>query len=185
MREENAERIGREQIAKQLGIPADWLLQVFKIESSNNPAAVNPYTNAAGLIQFMPSTLLPWRLTPQEVARMTYNNQLNLVVKYLSPYKTRIKSVTDLYLSIFYPYAMAMPDSYILGSERGIQSAIFKQNPGFRNKTNEARGYYTKADIVQYVTGRAPVQKTYKVGVPEKQGFFAKLILLISKLFDR
>lgn len=185
-RDEKLESMGRERIAKMLNIPAAWLLQVFIIESQNNPQAKNPFTNAAGLIQFMPSTLRPWGLTTDDVLGMNYNDQLNLVYKYLSPYKGKFKSAADLYLSIFYPYAMAQKDTYVMGSERNIQSAIFNQNPGFATPENKSRGYYTKKDIVNYVQ-RVGQQKPKPSGssVPKKQDFFSKFIVLLTKLFER
>ena len=39
-----------------------WALRVAKCESNYNPLAVNPYSGASGLFQFLPST---WAITPQ------------------------------------------------------------------------------------------------------------------------
>ena len=45
-----------QSICNKLQISPEWLLAVMYIESRINPYAVNKYTNATGLIQFMPST---------------------------------------------------------------------------------------------------------------------------------
>lgn len=42
-----------------------WALRVAKCESSYNPNAINRYSGASGLFQFMPST---WASTPQAKA---------------------------------------------------------------------------------------------------------------------
>jgi soluble lytic murein transglycosylase-like protein len=43
----------------------EWALRVAKCESSYNPNAINRYSGASGLFQFMPST---WKSTPQAKA---------------------------------------------------------------------------------------------------------------------
>ena len=50
-----------------------WALRVAKCESGYNPLATNPYSGAAGLFQFLPST---WARTPY-AAQSIYSAQAN------------------------------------------------------------------------------------------------------------
>lgn len=159
-----------QQLSSLLNVPEDWLKIVFAIESGNNPKARNPYTNAVGLIQFMPFVLEPWGYSP-DTFPTDYNTQLNYVYKYLKPYKNKIKSVTDLYLSIFYPAAVGKPDSFIIGSEKSMSRAaiIAKQNPGFG--ANPIR----KRDVKNYVF------KTMKrLGISKNKYYIQKALKNLS-----
>lgn len=169
-------KAARTAIAYRLGIPEWWLQVVFAIESGDNPAAVNPYTGATGLIQFMPTTAKELGFTTDQIKLMNYEEQLFLVYRYLNRYKP--KSLVDTYLSIFYPYAVGKPQSYIIGSERNAQKAIFNQNPGFKNQDNARRGYYTKQDITEYVRNKAK-----NLGYSVFEQFLSNLDMKIDRLF--
>jgi hypothetical protein len=120
-------------IAKLLGIDPNWLMFVMNSESGLNHQAKNPYAGAIGLIQFMPATAKGLGTSVEALAKMTNVQQLDYVYKYYLTYKSRIKNITDLYLATFYPYAMGKPDSYQIGSEKGLKYAqlVAKQNPIF------------------------------------------------------
>lgn len=121
------------ELSKRLNLPIPWLMTVFKIESGNNPRAVNPYTGARGLIQFMPFVLEGWGIDPNSFTT-DYNKQLDYVYKYLKPYAKKIKSITDLYLAVFYPAAIGKKLDFVIGSEVSPARAaiVAKQNPGFK-----------------------------------------------------
>ena len=136
------------ELSNSLNVPESWLLTVIEIESNNNPRAVNKTTGATGLIQFMPATARALGTSTAELLNMDYNTQLDYVYKYLKPYKRKIKSVTDLYLTVFYPAAVGKPLWYVIGSERSNDWArtIRRQNPSFTKNA-----VITKADIAEYV----------------------------------
>lgn len=121
------------QVANNLGVLPDELRTIIQLESAHNPKAVNPISGAVGLIQFMPATLKGYNLTPSQVLSMTYDQQLDLVERYLKVYRSRIKSLTDLYLAVFYPRAIGRPTSFVIGSEVSRSRAVLigKQNPVF------------------------------------------------------
>lgn len=99
-------------LSDRLGVMATELMFLMDVESNVNPQAVNPNTKATGLIQFMPATALSLGTTINALKQMTATQQLAFIEKYLNPYKSKIKNVYDLYLSIFYPVAIGKPDNY-------------------------------------------------------------------------
>ena len=106
-REEFTEKVNN--ISNELGIEANWLMFVMWFESRLNPKAVNPVSNATGLIQFMPLTAKGLNTTISELKAMSNVEQLDYVLKYLKPYKGKMKTWVDVYLAVFYPKAMGKP----------------------------------------------------------------------------
>lgn len=119
------------QIASMLGVTADALMAMFYIESSVNPAAVNRYTGATGLIQFMPATAKSLGTTTDALRQMSGTEQLDYVYAYLKPYVGKMNSVYDIYFAIFFPIAIGKPDNWILQTNRLPAPLIAKQNPGY------------------------------------------------------
>ena len=110
-------------IASRFNFSAADLFRVMEIESKINSAAVNPVSNATGLIQFMPATAKGLGTTIQALKKMSPFDQLDYVEKYLKPYKNHINSYPELYLSVFYPHALNKPDDFVLGSEVSMEYA--------------------------------------------------------------
>lgn len=138
------------EISKRLGIDPAWLMRAMHFESRGfNPQAVNPKSKATGLIQFMPETAKSLGTTTEELYKMNGLQQLDYVEKYFQPYKGNMKSSTDLYLAIFYPFAIGKGDIFIIGSERSSAyvQLVAKQNSIFDlNKDKEI----TVGEIKQY-----------------------------------
>ncbi len=130
-------------VAEKIGANPDWVMLVMKKESGINPAAVNKFSNATGLIQFMPTTATGLGTTVDALKKMTHLQQLDYVYRYYKKYPSnKYNSFYDLYLATFYPAALGKPDSYVFGSESGIALArkIKTQNP--------AIGSYSSSDTV-------------------------------------
>lgn len=120
------------QISQKLGINPNWLMLVMMSESGLNPKAQNPLKPyPVGLIQFVPDTAYGLGTSPQALLSMSAVQQLDYVYKYFSSKAGQFKSVFDLYLYNFYPYAIGKPDSYVIGSERGISYDVADVNKGF------------------------------------------------------
>lgn len=101
------------QISDRLDIDPNWLMAVMKKESNLDPAAINHYSGAVGLIQFLPSTLQSqFGKTQAEMRALNAIQQLGYVERYLLPYRNRITSYTDTYLAVFYPVAIGESDEY-------------------------------------------------------------------------
>lgn len=119
---------GLKKVASNLGVNADDMLKVMTKESGLNPAAVNRYSNATGLIQFMPSTARGLGTTVEALRNMSGVEQL----KYIELYYKRLgikpgMDVGDIYILNFYPAAINKPRDYVIASSG---SKIYSQNAG-------------------------------------------------------
>lgn len=138
-----------EDISAQLGINPDWLMLVMYFESGLNPKAVNRTSGATGLIQFMPTTARNMGTSTEALALMDGIAQLDYVYQYLAPYKNRMSSFVDVYLSVFYPSAVGKSSDYILGGAgTAISRKIAEQNRIF--DTNHD-GQISKAEVTAYI----------------------------------
>jgi len=129
-------------IANRLNTKAEYLYAVIQHESHGHTTALNPYTNAVGLIQFIPSTLAGWGITTDSCYNMNMFEQVQLVERYYKPYSGyNFNNPIKLFLCSFYPRGLKEWDNneYIFGSERSIQFAniIAKQNKGFDLNKNK------------------------------------------------
>ncbi len=118
-----------QELATKLGVSQQWLLKLFRIESKNDPKAVNKFTGATGLIQFMPATARALGTTTAALAAMTYEQQLDYVYKYLKPYTGRFRQFCDLYFAVFFPLAIGKPDDWVMQTSSLSASKIAQQNP--------------------------------------------------------
>lgn len=117
----------------KLGIDPNWLMAVMYFESAKSfsPSIKNPYTNATGLIQFMPNTAIELGTNIAQLSSLTAVEQLFWVYKYYVRYKSKLNSYIDLYLITFFPLAAGKPLSFILQTSSLPASLIATQNPVF------------------------------------------------------
>src|SRR5688572_20617549 len=100
------------------GYPKDSLLKSILFETAGTLSTTiqNQYSGAIGLIQWLPSTLVPFSLTVNAVRSMNFLQQLNLIRTCLKPYRTKLLNSSDpldFYLAILYPALIGKPDSTI------------------------------------------------------------------------
>jgi hypothetical protein len=145
-------------IAGKLGVKTDDIKQIFHHESNTNPKSGSGKSRGpVGLLQFTETTLRDeFGLTRKQVLDMSAEEQLDLVDKYLSKHKGKIKNVYDLSLATLYPTAITKPDDFVIGSEVSPARAaeIGRINRGINNGKP-----FTKA---QY---KAWVKKNIKPGL--------------------
>ena len=138
-----------ESLARKYSIPPEWLANLINHESAGtfNPAVRNPSSGATGLIQFMPSTAKGLGTTTTALSKLTFQQQLPWVEKYLfktlknlKAYSCTISSVAstckirpdmreiDLYMAIFYPVSMFKPNyqfpSNVVSANGGIRTPM-------------------------------------------------------------
>lgn len=138
-------------VSAKTGIPFDSLMKIIFLESNFNPQAKNA-SGATGLIQFMPATAKNLGTSSEELLKMSAEEQLTYVEKYLLSVKgnKEIKSFLDAYLLVFYPYAIGKPDSYVFGSEK---SPEYAKKVGIQNKINKGEPF-TKLQFKNFIDNR-------------------------------
>lgn len=144
-----------QEISTRLGINPNWLMAIINWESARTFSASvkNPYSNATGLIQFMPATAKELGTTVEQLSRMSAVEQLEWVYKYYVRYRSKLNSYTDLYLTTFYPAAVGKPSNFVLGSSAYWIDKIAEQNPAFDvNKDSQI----TKGEIEQVMLRKIP-----------------------------
>jgi len=135
-----------DKVATALGVKSSDLMAVMKQESGVNPQAVNPKSNARGLIQFMPDTARRLGTTVDEIYKMDAVEQLDYVYKYFKMTGVGNGTLGDLYMAVFMPKYVGYPDDTVLGQSgaNGFSGAVYSQNAGLdRNKD----GAITVADV--------------------------------------
>ena len=105
---------GVQSIADALGTRSEWLMLVMYFESKLNPQAKNPFGSATGLLQFTAATATDIGTSTAALYNMNNVEQLQYVQRYLQRFKGRLNTLTDVYLSVFYPAAIGRPDTYML-----------------------------------------------------------------------
>lgn len=128
------------------------------VKKAGTPDSTNAFERskyrATGLIQFMPKTAKGMGTSTQALFKMDNVKQLDYVHKYFLPAKGKMKNFEDVYQFTFYPYSVGKPDTYIIGSERGLDYAkkLVQQNPLDLNHD----GHLTVAEFRQFIYKKIP-----------------------------
>ena len=131
-------------MAARLDTNADFIAAVMSVESGFNPQARNPNGGATGLIQFMPSTAKRLGTTTDALFQMSAEEQLPWVEAYFKPFVGRLHTVTDVYMTVFFPaHAGRSPDNIIAGVD-GPNANVYAVNKVL-DKNHD--GFITNADV--------------------------------------
>ncbi len=138
-----------------LGIDPNWLMAVINFESAGtfSPSVQNPYSNATGLIQFMPNTAIDLGTSISQLSKMSAVDQLFYVHKYYNRYKSKINSYVDLYLATFFPAAIGKPLEWVVKTASLPASLIASQNPVFDLDNSNS---ITVGEIEQVMLSKIP-----------------------------
>ncbi len=148
----SGEQLALVDMAGRLGASPDDIAYVIGFETGPfpfSPAAQNPQSHCTGLIQFCKAAADSFGLTFDELAAMTFLEQLPYVEKYFARYKGRLTSLEDTYLAVFWPTAMGKDDSMVLarqGTDAYSQNALFDR---------QGRGFFDRGDVVATIRAYA------------------------------
>jgi hypothetical protein len=135
------------KISDKLGCDPSHLMSAMAFETGEtfSPSIVNKQSGATGLIQFMKATAKGLGTTTAELAAMSDVDQLDFVEKHLKPFKNRMSTVSDVYMTILFPKAVGKPEAFVLFKS---PTKAFKQNKGLDvNKDSQV----TKAEAAAKV----------------------------------
>jgi hypothetical protein len=131
------------EVAKAIGAAEMDLVKIMFIESAKtlNPGIRNSI-GCVGLIQFCPDseggstkTIGRNKYLLSDLQKMNRIQQMDVVKEYFNSLGyngSKPLSLTDMYLSTFYPVAVGKPSNFIIGSERknkNYQFLVAQQNP--------------------------------------------------------
>ena len=116
-------------IARSLGADPSHLMAAIAFESGEtfSSSVKNAVSGATGLIQFMPATAASLGTGIAELQAMPPEDQLDFVARYFAPYKGRLRTLEDVYMSILWPEAVGKPLNFVLFSK---PSTAYEENAG-------------------------------------------------------
>lgn len=167
-----------QSICDKLHISPEWLLAVMYVESRINPYAVNKYSGATGLIQFMPATANALGTTTAELLTMTAVDQLDYVYLYLKPYTGIMQSLMDVYFAIFFPAAIGKPSDYVLQTSKLSAGLIASQNPAYDINSDDKITVAEVESKIYKILGIIPQKKNFSLVL-----FAGAAILLYNLIF--
>jgi hypothetical protein len=154
-------------MAKRLGLDPKPIVGVMYLESGLRPDAVNRYSRATGLIQFMPSTAQRLGTTVEALVRMTRAQQLPYVEQYFRNVLNagkRFNSVGDYYMAVFNPSHVGKSPDYVLYTE-GEKG--YDQNKGLdKDKNGRIEVKDVTRSIEGIVAGSDPLPLPPEPGLP-------------------
>jgi hypothetical protein len=136
------------KISNDLGCDPSHLMAAMAFETGEtfSPRIKNKQSGATGLIQFMAPTAKGLGTTLDKLAAMSDVDQLDFVKKHLAPFKNRMSTVSDVYMTILFPRAVGKPEAFVLFKS---PTRAFKQNKGL--DANPKDGQVTKAEAAAKV----------------------------------
>lgn len=162
------------EVSNSLNVHPSWLMIVIKIESGFNRKAINKTSGAVGLLQWIPKFVAPhlgWSsktpdwLVQKRIMAMSGVEQLELIKKFLLPYRGRMTDVYQTYLGVFWPAALGQSESYIIGQKNapGIKGKSYNWNRYLDQKYGNKDGKITLHDIRKFVDSFTPASVPVKV----------------------
>ena len=128
----------------------------FESGETFSPSILNAAgSGAVGLIQFMPSTAKSLHTSTTALAAMSAESQLDYVERYFRPYKGRIRTIEDIYMTILFPRAIGRNAEYVLFTEG---TKAYKHNKGLDADEDKHVSKYEAAAAVRakYSKGLRP-----------------------------
>src|SRR4051812_39482116 len=133
----------------QLRDPSDLMAAMaFETSETFSPSIVNPVTGATGLIQFMPATAQGLGTSTFVLAKLSAEEQLAVVERYLAPFTGRMKTLASLYMAILWPRAVDLPDNAVIFTSG---SDAYLKNRGLDFNHDNA---VTKAEAAAFVAAK-------------------------------
>jgi len=178
------------EMALGLGLDPSLVAACMAIETGHtySPSIRNPFTNATGLIQFMPSTARALGTTVDELARMSATKQLEYVKRFFRPHVGRIRPDVpgDYYLAVFYPAYIGRDPSTVIfsaGDTGYAQNAGLDRNADGVITVGDVTG--TVNNVVAEAQNRPPLEVT--VGASVIAWTFGTLVaaLVGAALYER
>ena len=168
-------------ISSKLQIDPNWLMAIMYFETARtfSPSKKNNI-GCVGLIQFCPDrrknykTINGKRYFISDIAKMNYNEQLDLVFEYYKRYAGKLKSYTDTYFVTFFPIAIGKPDDWVIQGLGLSARAIYNANPAFRQVNDgKLRVWEVKKKILEKLPSEWLNEGTVSLAVKSYKNYIA------------
>lgn len=126
-------RVKVREIAQRQKLDPNWYMAIMAFETGGQfKASTRNFDggSATGLIQFMPQTAIGLGTTTQKLSMMTEVQQLDYVEKYFDQYKSKIRSLSDMYMAVLWPVATSWPVESVIFDRDGSTAAQYRANSG-------------------------------------------------------
>ena len=162
------------------GYNPNCLSRVIEHESGYRTTAINPYSGASGLIQFLPTTARDLGTSVQRVRRMSFHEQLILSLKYLKAvedmHNVVIRDSIDMYLAVF------KPASLVTRQEK-TNFILYRRGTKIYH-TNRPNDFDNDGDIDMYDIGRLMRYDPLKVDTLKIRKSFKRIYPVIVREYD-
>lgn len=141
------------EVSDYLRVDPSYLMACIAFESgeSFSPSIKNAAgSGATGLIQFMPRTAEGLGTSVEELERMSAVQQLDYVKLHFKPFRGRLNTLADVYMTILWPRAVGKPESSALWSSAS-RPTTYRQNSGLDVNRD---GVITKAEAAALVQAK-------------------------------
>lgn len=147
-------------ICKRQKMDPNHLMAAMAFETAGtfSPAIKNGAgSGATGLIQFMPSTAKGLGTTTAQLAKLSGEEQLDLVEAYFRPYAGRCNTLSDVYMAILWPAAVGKSEDFVL-FDKATKPKTYRMNQGLDKDRN---GKITKSEAATLVTKKLKLGKQF------------------------
>jgi len=149
-------------VSRRVGVQPEWLANLINAESGFRASAVNKYSGASGLIQFMPDTARGHGTTVEAIRGMNAMQQMPYVEEYLQS-KSRshggLQTQEKLFLAVFYPAAIkASTREYC--DRYGVKAPCYDQYQMSSSVRSQNPGIHDAQDYINFVLRKAKMAHT-------------------------
>ncbi|MFV0531527.1 MAG: M23 family metallopeptidase, partial [Flavobacteriales bacterium] len=151
---------------------ANWLMSIMALETGGKfDPSIQNLLGYTGLIQFGNGAATDMGTTIDVLKQMSVLEQLDYVEKYFKKYKSKLNTLTDLYLAVLYPAATGKGSTpnYIVfdaSSNNSYNALAYKQNPAFHLEDTDSVDSGTGKTYVWEIGSK--IEEWYKKGIPRK-----------------
>lgn len=153
----------------RLGLDPNWVMAIMAVEtvSSFRPCIRNPYSNATGLIQFMPKTALSLGTNIDRLCGMSQTQQWRYVEEYLRRAiraNGRPRDLGSAYMLVFTPIYTQSPSSKVMYRHDGGACRIGGRMRKTAYCQNQVYDYAPKDGLITKFEASEAVRKRFKLG---------------------
>lgn len=153
----------------RLGLDPNWVMAIMAVEtvSTFKPCIRNPFTNATGLIQFMPNTALGLGTSVGALCGMSQTGQWRYVEEYLRRairQSGRPRDLGSAYMLVFTPIYTQSPDTKVMYSHDGRPCRVGGKMRKTAYCQNQVYDYAPRDGLITKFEAAEAARRKYREG---------------------